>query len=87
MVVSYTAAFIRMFAKLPQILQEEALEKIEVFRDEAHHHQLKVHKLSGRLKDRWSFSVNYQIRIVFTFVNANPKEEQLHAIGDHDVYR
>ncbi len=87
MEVSYTPAFVRMLAKLPKELQEEALEKIELFRDEKNHEMLKVHKLSGALKGRYSFSVNYKTRIVFNVVNVSPKEARLDAIGDHNVYR
>ena len=68
------------------MLIEEALEKIELFRDSKNHENLKVHKLRGRLKEGYSFSVNYKIRIVFTYIDSKPKEAQLHAIGDHDVY-
>lgn len=87
MVVSYTAAFIRMLAKLSPALREEALEKIELFREEKNHETLKVHKLSGALKGRYSFSVNYKTRIVFNFTKTSPKEARLDAIGDHDIYR
>ena len=87
MEVSYTPAFVRMLVKLPKELQEEALEKIELFRDEKNHDLLRVHKLSGGLKGRYSFSVNYKTRIVFNITKTLPKEARLDAIGDHDVYR
>jgi mRNA-degrading endonuclease YafQ of YafQ-DinJ toxin-antitoxin module len=28
---------------------------------------LKTHKLSGRLKDLWSFKISYDMRVVFYF--------------------
>lgn len=87
MQVSYTASFIRMFGKLPIALQEEAWEKIELFSEEKNHTHLKVHKLGGRLEGWFSFSVNYQTRIIFHYLKASPKEARLDAIGDHDVYR
>lgn len=68
------------------MLIEEALEKIELFRDPKNHVNLKVHKLKGRLNEGYSFSVNYKTRIVFTYTNKKPKGVELHAIGDHDVY-
>ena len=86
MEVSYTPSFVRALNKLPPELQEEALEKIDLFRDQKNHKQLKVHKLSGRLKGRYSFSVNYKTRVVFNYLQTNPKEARLDAIGDHDVY-
>ena len=86
MQVFYTAAFIRMLAKLPGALQEEALEKIELFRLEKNHTRLKVHKLTGALHGRWSFSVNYKTRIVFVYRKSKPVSALCHAIGDHDIY-
>ncbi len=86
MEISYTSAFVRMLKSLPDDLIEEALEKIEQFRDPANHDRLKVHKLGGRLKGRYGFSINYRIRVVFGYTESSPKEAVLHAIGDHDVY-
>jgi mRNA-degrading endonuclease YafQ of YafQ-DinJ toxin-antitoxin module len=83
--VSITPQFRRMFRKLEPALQEEAFEKITLFRDPSMHERLKVHKLQGRLKDRHSFSVNYQTRVVFVY--ESPKSAILIAIGSHDVYR
>ncbi|MEK7546135.1 MAG: type II toxin-antitoxin system mRNA interferase toxin, RelE/StbE family [Patescibacteria group bacterium] len=84
--VSYSPTFVRMFKALPEALQDEVIEKIEVFKDSANHKALKVHKLSGRLKDRYSFSVNYKTRIVFTHLNREHREACLLAVGDHAVY-
>ena len=81
----YAPAFVRAMKKLPVDLQEEALEKIESFRNEKNHVQLKVHKLRGRLEDRYSFSVNYKVRIIFQF--SASKKAILLSIGDHDIYR
>lgn len=86
MEVSYTPSFVRMLKSLPAALQEEAIEKIERFRHPKNHEQLKVHKLSGRLQGRYSFSVNYKTRIVFSYLRGIPKEARLDAIGDHDLY-
>ncbi len=77
-----------MLGKLPPELQEEAMEKIELFRNVQNHQQLKVHALRVQLIGRYSFSVNYKTRIVFHYLSKKIKEEALlTAIGDHDVYR
>ncbi len=86
MEVAFTTSFIKMMEALPNHLQEEAIDKIELFQDISNHNQLKVHKLTGRLKGRYSFSVNYQIRIIFAYFSEKPKKALLHSIGDHDVY-
>jgi plasmid maintenance system killer protein len=75
-----------MFQGLPDALQEEVIEKIKLFRNPANHKSLKVHKLFGRLKGRYSFAVNYQTRIVFFYLPSRPREAYLLAVGDHDIY-
>ncbi len=84
--IAYTPAFIRQVKALSDVLFDEVEEKIELLKDEKNHKALKVHKLKGRLKGRYSFSVNYQIRIVFKYNPRDKQEAILLAIGDHDVY-
>jgi len=85
MIIRYKPSFVRDFKKLPVELQEEVFEKIEAFKNSSTHKKLKVHKLKGKLRSFYSFSVNYSHRIVFMY-------EDKHAttfitIGDHDIYR
>lgn len=83
--IFYKPTFVRQYKKLPPLLQEEAKEKIELFRKNPKHSFLKAHKLKGKLKGFWSFSVNYEYRIVFQF--ESKKEAALLVIGTHDVYK
>ena len=84
MQILFTPNFLRQLKKLEPSLREEVLEKIELFQKNKRDTSLKVHKLSGKLKDRYSFSINYRYRIIFTYFS---KEEViLTAVGDHDVY-
>lgn len=49
--------------------------------------QLHTHKLKGELKGCWSCYIEYDLRIVFTFVNNPHNSEQeilLLDIGSHD---
>ncbi len=80
----YAPIFTRQFNKLPKNIQEEVLEKIEVFKNPAQHQYLKVHKLHGKFRNFYSFSVNYKYRIIFNF--ATKDEVNILAVGDHDVY-
>lgn len=84
MKVSYTPAFVKQFNGLPNELQEEVLEKIEIFKDRENHKMLKVHKLHGRFASRYSFSVDYKNRIIFGYLKKD--EVVFMAVGDHDVY-
>ena len=83
--VAHTPAFNRQFRTLDELIQEEAIEKIELFKNIENHKQLKVHKLKGPLSGRYSFSVNYKFRIIFTYLSK--KEAVLMAIGDHEIYK
>lgn len=85
MEIAYKPTFLRELKKLSHPLQEEAMEKIERFRNPKNHSSLKVHALHGKLKGYLSFSVNYRYRIVFLWEIKN-KSTVLVAIGDHSVY-
>ncbi len=43
-------------------------EKLDVFINDPHAQTLRTHKLSGKLKPCWSFSVEYDLRVVFEFI-------------------
>ena len=81
----YVPIFVRQFCKLPKVLQEESLEKIELFKDISNHQALKVHKLHGVLRGQYSFSVNYKYRIIFSY--ATKTEVNILVVGDHDIYK
>jgi len=80
--IEYSTRFIRAFRNIEPDLQEEVIEKVELLKDQKNHQRLKVHKLTGKLKSIWSFSVNYRIRITF----ARPKKGALvlETVGTHD---
>jgi plasmid maintenance system killer protein len=85
--VYLTPHFRKKFKKLERSLQEEAFEKIELFKDPANHSRLRVHALKGHLHGRHSFSVNYRYRIVFMWEDDKTQDcAILLAIGDHAVY-
>ncbi len=83
--ISFKPSFVREVNALPVSLQQEVLEKIELFKDRKKHASLRVHKLHGPFRHCFSFSVNYQIRIVFEY--ASKSEAILLGIGDHDIYK
>ena len=83
--VFYTHNFIKKLNSLPFDLQGEIVEKISLFKDRKNHKNLRVHKLHGSLADRFSFYVNYKVRIVFQYLDKN--SALLLAVGDHDIYK
>ncbi|MBI5152545.1 type II toxin-antitoxin system mRNA interferase toxin, RelE/StbE family [Candidatus Peregrinibacteria bacterium] len=83
--ILYKPTFVRQYKKYSKPLQDEIKEKIGLFCQDPNHSFLKTHKLKGKLKDFWSFSVNYEYRIVFKYESKNTAI--LLAVGDHDVYK
>ncbi|OGG60627.1 hypothetical protein A2765_03555 [Candidatus Kaiserbacteria bacterium RIFCSPHIGHO2_01_FULL_56_24] len=80
--VEYSSRFIRTVRKIDTDLQGEIVERVELLKDSDNHKRLKVHKLTGKLKGIWSFSVNYRIRI--TFSKQKKDVFVLETIGTHD---
>jgi len=85
MEIKFKPSFLREFKKLPLDIQQEAKEKVNLFQDEANHQRLKVHKLQGKLKDFYSFSITYAHRIVFNY-EADGSAVFI-TVGTHGVYR
>ncbi len=83
--VSFSSSFRRSFKKRIKgktELESRSWAKIEVFTKDPFDSSLKTHKLSGKLKDLWSFSVEYDERVLFYFTdNGNAVFID---IGNHD---
>jgi mRNA-degrading endonuclease YafQ of YafQ-DinJ toxin-antitoxin module len=48
-------------------LETQFWERVELFKSNPFDPKLKTHRLSGKLKDLWSFSIEYDLRVVFYF--------------------
>lgn len=83
--VGYAASFVRRYKKLGAAAQRAAKERIEEFKDPANHQALKVHKLGGKLKGKYAFSVSFSDRIIFEW-SKDRKTAYLLDVGDHSVY-
>jgi len=70
---------------MPKFVKEHAEEKGKIFIANPFDSRLETHKLHGKYKDYWSFSVVSQYRIIFSFVNSNCAD--FINIGTHDIYR
>jgi addiction module RelE/StbE family toxin len=83
--IAFSSSFKKIFKK--KIKGNEDLEikfwkAIQAFISDPFNACLRTHKLSGQLKDLWSFSVEYDTRIVFYFEEKN--KAVLINIGKHD---
>lgn len=84
--VAFSSSFNRAFKKRisgNRQLEEKFWERVGVFTNNPHDPSLRTHKLSGKLKGLWSFSVEYDIRVVFSFVGSN--RAVFEDIGNHDA--
>ena len=74
----------RLLKRNPQFI-DGVKETLTRLASDPFQERLKTHKLKGRLKDSWSCSVEYDLRIVFEFVEEeNETAILLHTIGAHD---
>ncbi|MDO8570884.1 MAG: type II toxin-antitoxin system mRNA interferase toxin, RelE/StbE family [Candidatus Daviesbacteria bacterium] len=83
--INYAKRFLRAFKKLTPNKQQLAIEREKIFIKDPFSLTLKTHKLSGELKEYWSFSITYQDRVMFRFVNDH--EVIFYRIGSHDIYK
>ncbi len=85
MIIRYSSLFIKELKKLTKEKQASADKREKIFRKDPFDPKLKTHKLSGKLKDYWAFSLTYSDRVLFRFIN---KEEVIfYKIGSHDIYK
>lgn len=86
----WTTTFSRTFKRLvrqkPQ-LRPQIEQILEQLLADPFHPSLKTHKLKGALAVRWSCSIDYSNRIIFSFeTNPDSDEEELFllTLGSHD---
>ncbi len=83
--VAFSSSFKRAFKKRivgRQPLEENFWKRVEIFRDNPLDARLRTHRLSGDLQEYWSFSIEYDVRVVFQFATKNRAVFQ--DIGTHD---
>ena len=63
--IAFSSSFKRAFKKSVAgnvSLETRFWERMELFRNNPFDPKLRTHKLSGKLKDLWSFSIEYDLR-------------------------
>ena len=78
-------AFKRKYKKTFSVnteLKKNFWEAISSFSQNPFDPKLRTHKLTGKLKGLWSFSVAYDCRVIFRFINDH--DVLLIDIGSHD---
>jgi addiction module RelE/StbE family toxin len=85
MKIIYSSKFEREYKKLPNNVKNAAEEKEKIFRKNPFDKRLETHKLHGKLKDFWSFSINYGYRIIFE-ITKDKRTAYFHSVGNHKIY-
>ena len=60
--------FDRRYKKLPAKIKDRAEEREAIFKLNPFDLRLETHKLHGKQKDEWSYSIGYDYRIMFIFL-------------------
>ena len=80
-----TSHFVKAYKKLPGNIKARAKQQERKFLSDPLDTSIRTHKLKGELKGFWSYSINYQYRILFRFLRGN--EVVYYDIGTHEIYR
>jgi mRNA-degrading endonuclease YafQ of YafQ-DinJ toxin-antitoxin module len=83
--IAFSSSFTRAYKKRLRNDADKQLKFIEclmLFIKDPHHVKLRTHKLTGSLQELWSFSIDYDLRVVFYF--SSPNEVIFEDIGTHD---
>lgn len=83
--ILYSSQFEKSFRKIPENIAQLFNDKQSFFILNSFNPLLKTHKLKGKLKEYYSFSVNLEYRVIFKIVS---KGKILFLdIGTHEIYK
>ena len=87
--IEFSSRYRRMFKELigeQAELYDEVVWRVKRFRENQEDTRLKVHLLKRRLKGKWAFNIDDDVRILFEWKGKH--KVRFLAIGGHDkVYR
>jgi mRNA-degrading endonuclease YafQ of YafQ-DinJ toxin-antitoxin module len=52
-------------------LEHRFRDRVGIFQNDPFDPRLRTHQLSGQLQGLWSFSVDYDTRVIFSFIESN----------------
>ena len=84
MKIYYHPHFFKSYKLLDKDIKRKAELKEKIFRENIFSSSLKVHKLKGKLKNQWSFSIDNQYRLLFEF---DDNDVIFLDIGTHKIYK
>ena len=89
MKIRFSPDFIKILKKIKltdKTLIDQVNKQLKLFQLHPQHPSLWTHKLTGKMKNRWSISLSKSLRMIYILLEKN--EAYFIAIGTHDkVYR
>ena len=85
MLIRTSSRFRKSYKKLPNRIKKNAREKEKIFRTNPFDARLDTHKLHGKYKEYWAFTVINQYRIIFAFIES--ERVDFIDIGTHQIYK
>lgn len=79
-----TKKFEKQLKKLPKEIQDLVIKKEEIFRLNPFDIRLRSHKLHGKFEGFWAFSVKYDYRVIYEFIEE--ATVYFYEIGNHNIY-
>lgn len=83
--ILYTSHFHWSLRNLPPDVKKTIQIREKIFRINCFDSRLKTHKLSGKLKNYWSFSLTHSHRVLFQFLGKG--KVAFIDIGNHSIYQ
>lgn len=84
MKIYYSSKFAKEYKRLPKKVKIAAEKREKIFRVNPFDPGLKTHRLSGKLKEYYSFSIDYHYRIIFEF--SGKDIIWFYSVGTHAIY-
>ena len=85
MVIRFTSKFRKAYKKMPKMVKIRAKEREKIFRKNPFDARLDTHKLHGKYKEYWAFTVVGQYRIMLAF--SGKEFVDFINIGTHDIHK
>ncbi len=83
--IHYASVYLKSYEILPKYIQEIQDKKERLFKKEPFNSILKTHKLKGKYKEFYSYSVTHSYRVLFRFLSGD--KVIFYDIGTHEIYK
>ena len=84
--IFYSSKFQKSLRKAPDSVKKAFLKRESLFLMSPFHPTLETHKLHGKYKEYWAFTVIGQYRVMFRFIK-NKVDVGFINIGTHEIYK